>query len=401
MTAVHAPPPLAARDQDFSIALGGPLFQLLKHARLDDDALRMVQGRIALAIAITWLPLLAMTVANGTLLNPALSISFAKDVECHVRFLAAVPLLIVSELIVHHRLQPLVAQFRARQLVGPDQLPRLIDAIEDSYRLRNSVVAEIVLLAVVYVTSYLGGAHRYLSTYSNTWADHPTVGFVQASDAGLWLVFVSLPIFQFLLFRWYYRLAIWGIFLFRVSRLDLKLDALHPDKAGGIGFLSGSLNAFVTLAIAQGALLSGYMANRVLYAGSKLPDFKWEVAAAVVILLALFSGPLTLFAPKLAAAKREGLREYGRVAQDYVRTFRSKWIDGHAPAEEPLVGSGDIQSLADLSNSYSVAEQMRLFPISRAGIFQFVLAILLPIAPLLFTVMPAEQVLKTLSKLIL
>ena len=71
-------------------------------------------------------------------------------------------------------------------------------------------------------------------------------------------------------------------------------------------------------------------------------------------MLCLVFGPLLVFAPQLAQAKRTGLREYGTLAERYVREFDAKWLRGGAPAGEPLVGSADIQSLADLGNSFEV-----------------------------------------------
>jgi hypothetical protein len=191
------------------------------------------------------------------------------------------------------------------------------------------------------------------------------------------------------------------VFLFRVARLPLQLQALHPDKAGGLGFLGQSLNAFVPIAAAHGVLLSGYLADRILYSGAHLPDFKLEIIGAVLILIGLFGGPLLLFMPVLARAKRTGLREYGRVAQVYVRTFDAKWIKGTEPADEPLIGTGDIQSLADLANSYSVAEGMRIIPLSRTALLQFIAAIVIPLIPLLLTVMPADKLASNLVKMIL
>jgi len=66
--------------------------------------------------------------------------------------------------------------------------------------------------------------------------------------------------------------------------------------------------------------------------------------------LFMVPGPLLLFTPQLAAAKRTGKREYGTLAERYIREFDAKWLRGGALAGEPLVGSGDIQSLANLNN---------------------------------------------------
>ena len=107
-------------------------------------------------------------------------------------------------------------------------------------------------------------------------------------------------------------------------------------------------------------------------------------------------GPLLVFAPQLAQAKRRGLREYGMLAARYVRDFDAKWLRGGAPADEPLVGSADIQSLADLRSSFEIVQGMRIVPITKDAVLRLAAATLVPIVPLLLTLMPLEQLLKVL-----
>ena len=118
------------------------------------------------------------------------------------------------------------------------------------------------------------------------------------------------------------------------------------------------------------------------------------------MLLGVLLGPLLVFAPQLAATKRKGLREYGTLAERYVREFDAKWLHGGAPAEEPLVGSADVQSLADLANSYEVVRTMSIAPVTKQAVLRLVAATLLPIAPLLLTMMPLEELLKKLASML-
>ena len=60
------------------------------------------------------------------------------------------------------------------------------------------------------------------------------------------------------------------------------------------------------------------------------------------------------------------------------------------------MGSGDIQSLADLGNSYEVVRTMRIAPITKEAIFRLAAATLAPMVPLLLTMMPLEELLKML-----
>ena len=213
----------------------------------------------------------------------------------------------------------------------------------------------------------------------------------------MWYGYLSLPIFQFLLLRWYFRLFIWTRFLWQVSRIELSLVPTHPDRVGGLGFLANTVNALTPLAVAHGALLlAGLSANRIFYLGAALPEFKIEIAVLVVFLMCVVLGPLLVFAPQLAQAKRTGNREYGTLAERYVREFDAKWLRGGVPADEPLVGSGDIQSLADLANSFEVVRTMRIAPVTKEAILQLAAATLAPVVPLALTMMSLEELLKTL-----
>jgi hypothetical protein len=394
-------PPVSGEDlprdpREFSFVLGGPLFQLLRRAHLTDDSLLLVRKRIVVISLFAWLPLLVLSIVEGRFLPGSASVPFLKDIAVHVRFLLAIPLLIGAELLVHARTRPLAKQFLARDLIPTSATARFDGALASASRLRNSVIAELLLIAAVYVvgTSMVG---RQLATLDTaTWYATPSAEGVRLSLAGRWYGYVSLPFFQFLLVRWYFRIFIWARLTWQVSRIELNVVPTHPDRVGGLGFLSVSVAAFVPLALAHGALLAGAIADRILYMHAELPQFKVEIVVVVAFMLCLALGPLLMFAPQLAEAKRKGLLEYGTLAQRYVREFDTKWLRGGAPAGEPLVGSGDIQSLADLGNSFEIVRTMQAAPITKQAVLQVVLGTLAPIAPLALTMMPLEQLLKVL-----
>jgi len=382
-------------SQDFSIVLGGPLYQLLRFSHLSDDLLGHVRARVLVMVAIAWAPLVVLTALGGQMLGGNLTVPFLRDYEVHVRFLIAMPLLIMAELVVHERLRLLVKTFRARNLIPEDQVPRFDAALASAYRLRNSLAAEIVLVVLVYVVGVSIIWRHFAALSTPTWYATPTADGSTLSWAGLWYGYVSLPIFQFLLCRWYFRFIVWARALWQISRIKLALIPTHPDRLGGLGFLSSTPFAFAPLLLAHGALLSGALANRILYLGAKLSDFYILIAALVAWMLILVVGPLLVFAPQLARAKRVGLREYGTLAQTYVRDFDGKWVHGHAPENE-LLGTGDIQSLADLGNSLEVVKSMRALPITKEALLQLGVITLLPLAPLLLTMMPLKDLLKML-----
>jgi hypothetical protein len=386
--------------QDFSLVLGGPLFQLLRRSHLSGDALQLVRGRIVVATLVTWLPLFILSYLGGNLTGNSVAVPFVLDLETHIRFLVVVPLLLAAELVVHRRLLSLGRVFLERKLIREADIPRFERAIHSAFRLRNSVLVEVLLVAFVYVVGILIIWRHYTVLPAATWYATPSVAGARLSIAGNWYAWVSLPLFQFLLVRWYFRLFIWTRFLWQVSRLDLNLVPTHPDLLGGLGFLANTVYAFSVLLAAHGAMLAAQVANRIFFVASPLTDFKIEIAVVAVFLLCIVFGPLLTFSPQLARAKRTGLLEYGTFAERYVREFDVKWLRGAAPSNEPLVGSADIQSLADLGNSFDVVRSMRVAPVTRDAVLQLAAAFLAPMVPLLLTVMPLEALLKKLFGLL-
>ncbi|QKQ47033.1 hypothetical protein [Achromobacter denitrificans] len=387
--------------QNFSVVLGGPLFQLLRRAHIADDALEMVRQRVLVISLIAWLPLLVLAAVDGQLLDGSVAIPFLLDLEVHIRFLVAVPLLIVAELVVHRRLRPIARAFLDRGIIPEASVAQFDEAVRSAFRLRNSVAAELLLIAVVYGVGIFVVWHHYSALQTTaTWYAVPSPDGLTLSLAGFWYAYVSVPIFQFLLLRWYFRLFVWTRFLWHVSRIELSLIPTHPDRVGGLGFLANTVYAFMALLAAHGAMLSAQFANRIFFAGASLTDFKVETGAMVLFLLCLIFVPLLVFSPQLANAKRKGLSEYGMLAQRYVREYDAKWLRGGAPADEPLVGSADIQSLADLGNSFDVIRTMRIAPMTKDAILRLAVAVLLPILPLALTMMSLEDLLKRLFGLV-
>ena len=233
--------------RDFSIVLGGPLFQLLRWAHLSDDALLLVQKRIVVISLFAWLPLLVLSVLGGNFLKGSVAVPFLRDIEVHVRFLVAMPLLIGAELLVDRRMRPLTKQFLDRQLVPDGAMPRFEAAIASAARLRNSVIAEVLLIALVYGVGVPVWRQSVALNAATWYATPSSTDGVRLSIAGWWYAYVSLPVFQFLLVRWYFRVFIWARFLWQVSRIRLNLVPTHPDRAGGLGFLAILASAFVPL----------------------------------------------------------------------------------------------------------------------------------------------------------
>ena len=384
--------------QDFSLVLGGPIFQLLRRLHLAGvEGVQLLHRRAIGSILIAWLPLFLLSAfAPGT--GRAGRISFFQDFEVHARFLVALPILIFAELLVHSRTRAAVARFVEWRIVISDDVPRLDRAIQSALKIRNSLYVELALVLLVYITGLWLWNDRVELPHATWYALSGSRW--RLTPAGYWYVFVSIPIFQFILLRWYMRFFIWFRFLWQVNRLNLNLIPTHPDRCGGLAFLGKSSYAFGPILFAQGAILAGILAGRVVYGGENLLSFKLQIAGFVAFFVVAVLAPLLMFTPRMARTKRKGLADYGLFAQRYVASFDHKWIQPTDASYEEALGSGDIQSLADLAGGYDIIREMRAIPFGLQDASRLAIASAAPFAPLLLTIFSAEELLLRAVKVV-
>ena len=377
----------SGEPEDFQLVLGGPFFQLLRRAHLEGDALELLHRRVIASVALTWFPLLVLSTLSRVVGGVG-RVSFFHDIEVHARFLVALPILIAAELLVNSRIRPAVRRFIEWRIVLPEQRPVFRKAIDSALKIRNSVLVELALIAVVYTVGLLVWNSR-TELGLVTWYALPGSRW-NLTLAGYWYVFVSLPVFQFILLRWYMRLLIWFRFLWQVNQIELNLIPTHPDRCGGLSFLGKSSYAFAPILFAQGAILAGVVAARVFYRGETLHTFKFQIAGFIVFFVITILAPLLMFTPRMARTRGKGLADYGLLAQRYVERFDQKWVGGSPPPAE-LLGTGDIQSLADLENSYQVIREMHIVPFGLQDISRLAIATAAPLSPLLLTIFSFEE----------
>src|SRR5215471_129265 len=147
-------------------------------------------------------------------------------------------------------------------------------------------------------------------------------------------------------------------------------------------------------------MLAGVVASRVLYRGENLLSFKLQIFGFVAFFVVAILGPLVMFTPKMAAARRTGLAQYGLLAQRYVEGFQQKWIDNASADSGELLGTADIQSLADLGNSYGLVRDMRMVPFGLDDITRLAAVTATPFLPLLLTVWSPEELIMRIVKVV-
>jgi hypothetical protein len=384
----------------FSLVGGGLLRALRQRLRLSGDVLDWTRWRVLVTVAFAWVPLLLMSIAEGRAWGGNVTLSFLRDVETQARMLIAIPLLILAENTFHRQLAPLVRCFVEDGLVPESARSQFDAAVASAMRLRNSVLAELLLLALVYVVGILIVRRTQFALDVDTWYASAGGGIQRLTSAGWWGAFVSMPLVQFLVVRWYFRFFVWARFQWQVSRIKLDLKPTHPDGTAGLHFVSLAEHACRPVMLALGVVLSAMIANKILYTGATLFDFKVEIVGTVALLVLMILGPMLVFTPQLVEAKHRGIELYGRLGQQYASDFERKWMNGHAPADEPLLGSADIQSLADLRNSCAVVSDIHVAPFGLKNAAVLTAVTLAPCLPLVLTVFSIEEIVDRLLKTI-
>jgi hypothetical protein len=372
---------------DFSL-LGGPLYRLGCRLGLVRDSTNTIALGLVLG-AFPWIVLLALALVEG-LGHVLFSIVL---IGRHVRLLVVIPLLFVCEAFIDPRFTAFVHEIVRSQVVPAPARPALEAEIARITRWKDAWLPEaFFLLAAVLLALTMGNVNFFDYVSGLDWRSNPRV-LGETTWTSQWYWMVCMLLFRFLLLRWLWRLALWCFFLWRVSRLELRLVPIHPDCAGGLGFLEVVHTEFTPLVLAISATQSASFAQDIASGRMKFDAIYSGVAFVLLAGAVLFLGPLYVFLRKLWACKVKGLRDYSALAERYVNEFDRKWLGAGPAPGEPLLGTADIQSLADLSNSVSIVRDMRLVPISPSLLMYLAVAALLPLLPLVLFKYPIADLL--------
>ena len=345
--------------------------------------------RIGLVIAaITWVPLLVLILTTHVGSEPV--IPFRWSLGTHARLLITIPLFFLAEAAFDARARDVLRRLVDAGIVTTADRERLDAALAQAVRWRGAWLTEAALV-VLTILLIVGGVRTDLPGGLSTWRVAQDGGMSRVTPAGWWYALVALPFFQFLVWRWCLLLFLWGRVLWRISRLDLQLTATHPDLAGGLGGLGVAHVDLAPLSLGGASMLAASYGETLLFGGASIRDYVLPFAAVVLGSTAVLVAPLAFFSRRLIRLRQHGLLEYGQFATTYVRAFETKWLHGGASPGEALLGSADVQSLADLGNSFGVIRNIRPLPIGGTQILTLLAAAALPSAPLALIVLPLDE----------
>jgi hypothetical protein len=376
----------------------GPFVRILELFGLSgNDAVRVAR-RAVLAALFAWLPLVALAAVQGLALGPDPRESLLLDVSIAARYLLALPLLVAADAVCLPPLGRIARHFVDSGLVPEEGRPQYDALIASTRRLLASPAVELIMVALAYVATLALGTRLYPETVS-TWVMPFTNGVGRLSLAGWWRALVSQPLFLILVLTWFWRILLWARYLWGVARLNLRLIPSHPDLAGGLGFTVASLRAFMIVAAAFSTTVAGSVMEATLHRGAALPDFRYAVAGLVVLLLAMFAGPLLLLGKPLLRLQPRGVLQYGALAASLGREFEHRWLRPGSVDPETL-GVPDFSATTDLYSIVANVHHMRLVPMDVRSVAALGIVSLLPFVPVVLVALPFERVLELIGKLV-
>ena len=379
--------------KEFSL-LGGPLHRLGCRLGLVKDGTTTIRLGVVLGL-FCWVVLMGLAFLEGL----GWRMFSLNATGAHVRLLVAVPLMFLCETVVAPQMAEFARYVVRSGVVPAASLPALEANIRRAGQLKDSWLAEGLILLAAFAIPMVGPVDGMPGT-TGSWAGVlQKLGDEYRWTTGWYLGF-CLPFFRFLLFRWLWRLGLWWWFLWRLRNLDLRLIPTHSDLMAGLGFLQVVHENFLGVIVALSAVCSAQFAEEIASGKMKFEALNAWVPAVLLVMVTLFMAPLCMFTKKLWQCRITGMSEYMGMADRYVAAFDSKWIRDPKASGESQLGTADLQSLADLTNSVSVVRGMRLIPVGQRQLSILVSATIAPLLPLVLLKYPILQVMKKVMQML-
>jgi hypothetical protein len=367
----------------------------------DDGSIRSFNSPqvAAVAVAITWVPLIVLAAVQGLALGPSRAQSALLDPAILVRFLVALPILIIAPSKSAKIINEVANHFLRAELLTGAEVDRFRAIVRQRTILRKSRVGESVCLALAFAFSAIY-VLVFLRDTASSWRILGPGGHHSLSLAGWWFVTICEPLYLFVLLRFLYRIALWWVFLWKTSRLNLQLHSVHPDGAGGLGFLGLTLNTFRLPAFAISASFAGGVADLVLLNGVRASELKYEIAGLILFVVGLFVLPLCLFYQReLSRARDRDVLNYWVLIAAQLREFEKKWIASDSDRMATLTPA-DFSQVTGPSSLLEGVRQMTLLPFETKDLLFLVATVLVPFIPVAALVIPLASMLRRILELV-
>jgi len=372
---------------------GGRFNAFLRRIGLADESGLRVGRAIPVLAGVCWLPLFGLTALGGTAWGDAVDVPFLEDLSTYGRFLIALPLLLVGEKLLSNVL-PAIHKYVLETNLVPEHEEQSAETLRTRLDQQNSGLLEVLVLLFAFALPWIGLrsiAESQTAAAATSWLFGTAAGGL--TPAGWWHMVVAMPLLGFLSLRWVLRYLSWALFLHAFSKLDLQLQATHPDRTAGLGPVVVTQALYTPLFVAGSVIVAAFMGNDILYSSVTLRALAPEIAAYVTIALVLLLSPLLVFLSPLRRAKIAGLLYYGALGDSITDTFAERW-----QTKDPttLIDTADPSAVTDYTAMYDTAASMRTFPFSMRQIIGLAVVLAIPFAQLLLTAMSFKDLLSRL-----
>jgi hypothetical protein len=361
--------------------------------------------RALLLPLVTWLPIAVLAirdtpVAQQASLGPG---NFFADFAAYAQFWVGLPLFVLAEAIIGVSTRFAVVEVAESGVVRDRDLPRL-NHLHHRYRnLQQSGWGDLVCVALGALLSF-ATIWPELHAFSPQMSWH-TFGTGRLSGPGRWEFWVALPLLNYWWLRHVWKVIVWWLYLRSLSRFRLDLVATHPDRMGGLGFISSVQGHFAWLLLAYGitnvAATIGYKIG-LEHANWLTPPVWGPIAGFVVGAPLLFLLPLLMFTRQLYRTKRSARRMYRRRVMEQARLFEKQLLPKSAVDGTTVSGVVDLSLMAQFARLFESAQNMRVVPFDLRSASQLVgstLGTVASIVPAMHLQQPVLAILGVVQKL--
>lgn len=354
-----------------------------------------------LVVGICWVPLAIYSLINNSFWTGSISNSFITHQDTQVRFLVALPIFILSVRVIGKRLEKILKQFTEAGMLPKDQMPHYEALIVKSNKLLISGWPDLIILVICYIQVSVVLYFEQLTPEILSWQVNVINGEPFLNFAGKWNLLFSRPLVIFLLYKWLFRIFVWGNLLRKIAKIPLKLYTIHPDLVGGLGFLGYSIRYFSPVAFGISALIAGKMADFMLIEDSHLSDFRIPFISYMVFITLLFVIPLLSFTKQLTSAREEAIFNNYDFANGIYRELKPRISKNYEKVQEDDLKSAEFGTVNDFNSLMTNTLKMRSLTFSLYDILPIWVAAILPYIPVILLEIPIAELMKTFASFVL
>ncbi len=356
---------------------------------------------LLIVLLITYVPLVLFSLLEGTFNSRSVDVPLCRDYALNLRFLLAVPLLILSMPVIQ-RTTSAVCEYTYNVLLYEEERTSVFMPAIARLRVRNeSWVSTVIILTVVVAFAFVVHIYSIEDTSVTSlagWFGNPGPDEFEISKTYLWYTIVSMSFFRFILLRWFWSYCSWIWLLRKISRCRLKLTPHHSDKVCGLNLLVFPQAGFNLLFVALAVTSSGAFINNMLYRHASFDFILLEIGILVTASFILLLGPYLFFLPSLFAARRFSNFKMATKSHQLSEDYQREWIDTTVRGSEEE--KPDPSVMIDFYSTYEITEKIRPFVFNVRDLVALAVPIALAFLPTLLTKMSFKELVQIVLKFI-